>query len=946
MATNEGNPMSRMKQLLCPAVLALAACLHIGCAQNSAVERSADGVIMPAGNGFVNVTVRSPDVFHVQYAADKTFFNHPSISALPNSSPAPSWVLTTDAGSATLSTEHLKAKIDLKTGAVSFLDASGTPVLAEKPDGRTVEPAVVQGEQTFHVRQQWQGDPGESLYGMGELQLGITDIKNWDLDFWQHNGTVVSPFLVSSKGYGILWDNPSYTRFGDLGKFVPIPSEALIDDNGNAGALSTGPFTDPAAKLQNPTTAPTIALAARGRGRARGGPGRPGAQGGTRWEGQLAPTVTGDYQFQTYSNGAIRVWLNGNLVIDHFRQSWLPWYDIARIHMEAGEHYPIKIEWSADGQGNQLSVAWKPPVADRDAQGTSLWSEVGGGIDYYFCYGPSLDHVISGFRNITGRANMLPDWALGYWQSRDHYSNQQQSVDAVAEFRKRRIPLDNIVQDWQYWPGASLDTVGSWAFDPARYPDPLAWTKAIHDQHAHLMISVWGWISAKSQPNNNYQEMLARNYLLAVNGGRDARTFVDFFNPDAGKLFWKQLNAEMFSKGIDAWWLDAAEPDLAGTPTLDAMRTLMNPNGMGTGAKVLNAYPIMESKAVYEGQREVAPDRRVFILTRSGYPGMQRYSAVVWSGDSTSTWPAMRNQIMAGLGFSISGMPYWSMDIGGYQPPQRLATPRTAADRDEWDELNTRWFQFGTFVPIMRIHGQGARELFNFGDNAVSAMTRYDRLRYALMPYIYSLAGDVTQNDGTIMRPLVMDFPSDAAAREVSDQYMFGPAFLVSPVCTYKARSRPVYLPPAAQWYEFWSGAAQPGGQTIDADAPFDSMPLFIRSGSIIPTAPVAQYTGEKPHDPITLYVYAGQDGVFSLYEDEGTNYNYEQGAFSRIPITWNQASQTLTIGKRQGSFPGMLQQRTFNVIFVSKDKPVGFAFEGNADHSVTYTGEEIAVNP
>jgi alpha-D-xyloside xylohydrolase len=400
----------------------------------------------------------------------------------------------------------------------------------------------------------------------------------------------------------------------------------------------------------------------------------------------------------------------------------------------------------------------------------------------------------------------------------------------------------------------------------------------------------------------------------------------------------------MFSKGIDAWWLDAAEPDIAGTPTLDTMRTLMNPNGMGTGAKVLNAYPLLESKAVYEGQRQAAPDRRVFILTRSGYPGMQRYSAVVWSGDSTSTWPALRNQIMAGLGFSISGMPYWSMDIGGYQPPQRLVNPRAPEDKAEWDELQTRWFEFGTFVPVMRVHGQGAREIYNFGDQAISAMTRYDQLRYALMPYIYSLAGDATQNDGTIMRPLVMDFPADATAREVSDQYMFGPAILVNPVTTDKARTRSVYLPPAANWYEFWSGQSRQPGTTIEADAPFDSIPLFIKSGSIIPTAPVVQYTGEKPHDPITLYIYTGENGAFTLYEDEGNNFNYEHGAFAQIPMTWNDAAQTLTIGRRQGSFPGMLDERTFDVIFVSKDHPVGFAFDAKPEQSIKYSGDEISL--
>jgi alpha-D-xyloside xylohydrolase len=904
----------------------------------AAIEKQADGIAIPAGGGFVSVTVRTPDVFHVLYATDRSFFTHPSLSALPNLASLPKWELVTDANSAVVSTEHVTAKIDLNTGAVGFFNRGGELILAEMPDGRSLKPAEVQGEKTFHVRQRWQTNPDELLYGMGEMQLGFTVLNGWDLDFWQHNGTVVSPFLVSGKGYGILWDNPSFTRFGDLGKFLAIPPEDLIDDSGKAGALTTGSFAEENSTLQHPTTAPTVEVDRRGRRGFRR------EQSGTRWEGSLAPTISGEYQFQTYSNGTVRVWLDGKLVIDHFRQSWLPWYDVARLHMDAGRHYAIKVEWSADGQGDQLTLAWKPPVLDRAQQGTSLWSEVGGGIDYYFCYGPSIDHVISGFRNVTGRANMLPDWALGFWQSRDHYSNQQQSIDAVAEFRRRQIPLDNIVQDWQYWPGASLETVGSWAFDPKRYPDPVGWTSAIHDQHAHLMISVWGWISAHSRPNNNYQEMLAKHYLLGVGGGEGSRTFVDFFNAGAARLFWEQLNSEMFNKGIDAWWLDAAEPDISAKPSLDSMRTLMNPNGLGSGAKVLNAYPLMESKAVYTGQRESAPDRRVFILTRSGYPGMQRYSAVVWSGDSTSTWPAMRNQIMAGLGYSISGIPWWSMDIGGYQRPERFIDLSNPANKAEWDELNTRWFQFGTFVPIMRVHGQGDREIYNFGDEAVRAMTRYDKLRYALMPYIYSLAGDATQSDGTLMRPLVMDFPSDSSSCEIQDQYMFGPAFLVSPVYAYKARTRQVYLPPGGLWYEFWSGAAKQGGQTVEADAPFDSMPLFIRSGSIVPTAPVVQYTGEKPHDPITLYIYGGQDGAFSLYEDEGSNFNYEKGAFSRIPMTWNDANQTLTVGKREGSFPGMLEQRTFNVIFVDSAKPAGFAFDAKADRSLKYVGDEVWV--
>jgi alpha-D-xyloside xylohydrolase len=963
-------------------------------------QKTADGVIVPIQNGFLNVSVRSETVIRVAFAADQKFFSHPSIMAVPKTGPAAKWDLATADGKATISTAKLKAVIDLTTGAVSFQDASGKPILAELPDGRKVQPADVMGEKTNNIRQQWASDPTESLYGMGQQQLGLMDIKNYDLEYWQHNGTVVIPFLVSSKGYGILWDNNSYTRLGDLRQFEPIPAEYLYDTSGKSGGLTMGTFTPPDGATMNPAQSAAITYTpAAGRGGGGGGgrgrrgaaaatapaagaatqpapAARRGARGGggggrggggpqnTRWEGQVQAPVTGDYQFQAYSNGGIKVWIDGKVVMDHWRQNWLPWYDLARVHLEAGKQYPIKIEWTIE-DGSTMNFTWKTPTSPQDSadkvalenKGTSLWSEAADGIDYYFCYGPDLDHVVSGYREVTGQANMLPQWAFGLWQSRDHFINQEQSVDVVNQYRQKQIPLDNIVQDWQYWPGASLQTVGSWAFDPARFPDPSAMVKQVHDLHAHMMITVWGWIDQQSEDTRNaqtssanYLEMLKNNYLLATTYGPQARTFVDMFNPDARKLFWQEMSKELFVHNFDAWWLDAAEPDLVtAAPTLEAFRQFMTPNHLGTGADNLNAYPILESSAVYGGQRSEKPDQRVFILTRSGFAGQQRYSGSVWSGDSTVTWTAMKKQITAGLGYSLSGMPYWSMDIGGYDLPQRFSRNRTPEADDEWDELQTRWFEFGTFVPITRIHGQAPnqatyREIYNHKEPAVTAMVRYDKLRYALMPYIYSLAGDVTQNSGTIMRPLVMDFQNDATAREIGDQYMFGPAFLVNPVSDYKARSRQVYLPPSGGWYEFWTGASASAGQSVDSPAPLDSIPLYVKAGSIIPTGPVMQYVAEKPESSITVYVYTGADGKFTLYEDQGLNYNYEKGEFAQIPMMWNDSTKTLSIGKRTGSFPGMLDQRDFNVIFVSKDHPVGFAFDAKADKSVNYTGEAVDV--
>jgi alpha-D-xyloside xylohydrolase len=546
----------------------------------------------------------------------------------------------------------------------------------------------------------------------------------------------------------------------------------------------------------------------------------------------------------------------------------------------------------------------------------------------------------------------MPEWVFGLWQSRQRYETSTQSLDVVDEFRRRAIPFDNIVQDWQYWP---RNAWGSHQFDPARFPDPDGWLKALHDRHAHVMISVWGKFYSGT---TNFDAMQKAGFLYQPNlkeGLHDwidfPYTFYDAFNPAARKLFWSQMNTALFSKGIDAWWMDATEPDLTPSPpTLEGQRTHMMPTAAGTASRVMNGYALLNSRGVYEGQRSVAPDQRVFILTRSGFAGIQRYGTATWSGDTTATWTGLAKQIPAGLGFCISGVPYWTMDIGGYTMEQKFSTENpTPANAEEWCELNTRWFQFGTFCPLTRLHGElKPREPWTFGgDNhpAYQTIVKFDHLRYRLLPYIYSIAGEVTLDAGTMMRPLVMDFQNDTMARGIVDEYMFGPAFLVAPVTTYQARSRNVYLPPTSgDWYNFWTGIHTAGGQTIDALAPYDSMPLFIRAGSIIPFGPELQYTGEKPADPITLSVYAGADGTFTLYEDDGLTCGYEKGAFARIPIHWDDAAKTLTIGKREGKFPGMLAKRTFNVVLVTKDKPAGFSFTPKADQIVAYQGKEAKV--
>jgi alpha-D-xyloside xylohydrolase len=673
------------------------------------------------------------------------------------------------------------------------------------------------------------------------------------------------------------------------------------------------------------------------------------------WNGSILAAETGDYQLRANFNGGLKVYIDGKLVIDHWLQTWLTADNQVKLPFVAGHRYAIRMVTDGE-QETRMTLLWKTPAP---APGTSLWSEVGDGVSYDFVYGPRLDDVVAGMRTLTGRATMMPQWIFGLWQSRQRYETQQQSLDVVHQFRERKIPFDNIVQDWQYW---KPDEWGSQNFDPARFPDPDGWIKAIHDAHSHLMISVWG----KYNPNTaNAREMEAKGYLYPKDLEVQQKdwlgfpyTFYDAFNPGARKLFWSQMNTHLFPKGIDAWWMDASEPDLLpGEPPDDPddAKSYMNPTAMGTGARMMSGWGLMNSDAVYTGQREAAPNQRVFILTRSGYAGEQRYSTATWSGDVTSTWTALAKQIPAGLGMSIAGVPYWTTDTAGYTMQERFYSngsyARNPADEDEFRELNARWFEFSTFTPLLRVHGEvRPREMWIIGKDQATGSTdtpvyntelKFDHIRYAMFPYIYSLAGAVTQQGASLMRPLVMDFPADTAARSLTNEFLFGHELLVAPITSYKQRSREVYLPNAL-WYNLWTGAATPAGN-IAAAAQYDSIPVFVRAGSILPLGPDVQYIGEKPADPLTLHIFEGANGSFTLYEDDGLTFDYEHGAFTEIPITWNEATHTLTLGARKGSFTTMLQHRSFQIVVTSKNNPTAFSLTPQPVKTIEYTGDTVS---
>jgi len=586
---------------------------------------------------------------------------------------------------------------------------------------------------------------------------------------------------------------------------------------------------------------------------------------------------------------------------------------------------------SSNGYGIFWNNGSRSRMNNRFVHALYLTSEVADAIDYYFLYGPDFDKIVASYRELTGAAPLFGKWAYGYWQCKNRYDSQQELLNIAQKYRDLHIPLDNIVQDWFWW-----NTMGEPVFNK-NYPDPKAMVDSLHDKHVHLMISVWPYFRPGSPV---YDDMDKQGFFIdrtKVAGFHPARmALYDAFNPKARDYYWGLMNKALFEIGADAWWLDTTEPETEGRA--DNLLTT-NKVAIGNGARYANEFPLMTTTAVYEGQRKASDQKRVFILSRSTYAGAQRNAAATWSGDIDPNWETFRRQIPAGLNYSLSGLPYWTTDIGGFV----VANPDDPAYR----ELYVRWFEFGAFCPIFRAHGTrttNQNEIWSYGPDAQKILTSYDRLRYRLMPYIYSLAWRTTHEGYSIMRPLVSDFRGDVRAQNIGDQFLFGPSILVNPVTEPGATQRRIYLPDAT-WTDFWTGVSMRGGKSLDVEAPLDREPLFVRAGSIVPLGPDLQYAAEKPADPIELRIYPGADGSFTLYEDEGDTYNYEKGTFATIPIRWDNNSRMLTIGDSAGSFPGMLQQRTFRIVVVRPGHGTGIEPTGEPERSIRYDGKQQSVH-
>lgn len=801
----------------------------------------------------------------------------------------------------TTETAKLIVQYSLSEGVATFKDKATKKIILQEST-HAFHPVKDMGRQTYQVEQSWkEASPEEGLYGGGGYQNGIINFKNAPVEMIQFNTEAVVPFFVSTQGYGLLWDNNAWT-------YLNPPVSALVPPaDGAVGALVV-PFE---------------------------GEHRPDLIEGSV---DFIAVADGDHQFfvgkafpaegqkPTFGSGGsiVRVSLKERGGSDEVLvQSWdnlanMPNSLTGRAPgLKKGVWYTVSYSWNMPGAGLYMH--------GPDYGRTTLRSVLGDVIDYYFVYGGSADGSIAGYREITGAAPLYGRWAYGLWQCKEHYDTQAHLLEAAHEYRNRSIPVDSIVQDWLYW--GSLGWGPHW--DPKIYPDPAAMTKELHSLNMHLMVSVW----SKFDPNTSfYKQMDSSGWLLGKSN------YYDAWNTDARDLFYNFSKTAHFSNGVDALWLDATEPE--GFPNVDAGTHL------GSGNANMNSYSLMTTQAIFDGLRRDYPHAqgaRVFSLTRSSFAGQQRTGAAVWSGDISGTWDSLRRQIASSINYQVSGIPYWSEDIGGFfRPKDQYAS-------SDYHDLLTRWFQFGAFTPIFRVHGAGTNtEIWNFGEEAMtninaSAIT----LRYRLLPYIYSGFARVELGSYTMQRGLIMDFPTDVAVRDMADEFMWGDAFLVTPFHTpatasTKESTRDAYFPQAG-WVNFHTGATQVAGHA-KVTFKLSEAPVFVRAGSIVPMGPPLQFAGERPADPMEIRIYRGSDAHFYLFEDDGASKEYALGNKTTILFSWSESSGKLTIGAREGQFNGSPEHRTFNIVCVEPGHGVGVDETAVPNAAVPYDGGHMMV--
>lgn len=939
------------------------------------------------GPSQIRLQVVSDRIIRVQATAEQSFRSKQSLIIVPQNSKA-QYKVEEQGDDLIITTAAMRAVLNEATGQITFYDLKDQVLLKEVAQGgKTFKPFTVPDREIgvdiakvpeaqkhgWSWRALFDSPDNEAFYGLGQHQSEELNMKGKNEDLFQYNTKVSVPFVISNKNYGILWDSYSYSRWGNPDDYLQLNRAfKLYDKDGKEGQL-TGTYVDKngqkivrgedsiyfeyampeTSEICNQTDKGGIQNLPKGF-----------ALNGSKvvYEGYVEAPTNSFYQFILYYAGYMKIYIDGKLVVpERWRTAWNPNSYKFETAIPKGKKTPIRIEWQPDGDVSYCGLRVAAPRSEAEKNQLSIWSEMSPDMDYYFIAGKNMDEVISGYRTLTGKAPVYPKWVLGFWQSRERYQSSKDIEENMKKFRDLKIPVDNIVQDWNYW---KLDSWGSHEFESARYPNPQAMLDSVHALHGRFMISVWPKFYDTVK---NYKELDAKGWMYHQAIKDDIHdwlgfrgSFYDAYDAGARKMFWRQMDENLYTKykfGIDAWWMDASEPNVRDCTPMWYRKALSGPTALGTATEYFNAYSIVNADAIYNGQRSVNPNQRVFLLTRSGFAGEQRYSTATWSGDIATRWEDMRAQMTAGLNYSMAGLPFWGMDQGGFCVENRYVaaqqefdkTGKENADLKEWRELQARWNQFGCFVPLYRAHGQWPlREVWNIAPAdhpAYKTIVAYDKLRYRLMPYLYSMAGMVHLKDYTMMRGLVMDFNGDEKVLDIKDQWMFGSALMACPVGEYQKYSREVYLPKQKGWYDFYTGAYHAGGQTIVADAPYDKIPVFIPEGAILPIGPEMQWSDEKKPELIDLYVYAGKDGSYTLYEDEGTNYNYEKGKYVVIDFKYDDARKQVTIGARKGSFDGMLQKRRFNIILVDQKKQQGVNLAKSPKGKVVkYAGQAITV--
>jgi len=824
----------------------------------TSVVKDATGVTFAMSPGSMRIDVCTDGIIRVRYSSQTTMPTDNNMSFLIVKEWAPvAFTQTETEADVSIVTSKMQVKVNKSTGAVAFLDASGTTVLKEaETGGKSIKPATINGESTNTCEQIFDSPADEGIYGLGSMHGGFINLHGMPEYLCQQNTHISIPMIISSKGYGILWANASRTYFN-------LPDQLI----------SGGSFT-------TTTAGEYVFLAVDG-------------------------PLTGEFSLKV--DGTVVNVLNGR---------WHAGSISGKTTL--GANKTVTVSGLGTLYGGLLQNS------------TKFTSRAGQTVDYYFFFGPTPDEVIAGYRTATGAASLFSKGTYGFIQCRERYNTQKDILENAYQFRTRKIPVDVIVQDWNYW-----TAWGSMEFDLTRYPNVKQMIDSLHTMNFKYMLSAW----------SNPQGGAVNDALVAQNLKITGTDFYDAYNPTARSVYWSNMNTKLFSAGMDAFWQDADEPE---NINLETKKINFGTGAIGA-ARYANAYPLFVCKTVYDGWRSTSSKKRVCTLTRSAFAGNQRFGTMHWNGDIggnegtlynvSQSWDWYTRSITAGLNFCMTGIPYWTSDIGGF-----FRSPNQSTDAG-YIEVLTRWIEYGAFCPLFRIHGyQSQTEMWRYGTEAETTFRKYDNLRYRLLPYIYSLAGHVTNNGYTMMRGLVMDFQNDQKVLNINDQFMFGPAFMVCPVTKAGATSRSVYLP-GDTWYDFWSGVKVNGG-TINAAAPKNQSPLYIKAGSIVPMGPLVQYAAERPADTIELRVYPGANGSFSLYEDEGDNYNYETGKYATIPITYIDNPRNVIVGARKGTFDGMDAQKIFNIVYVADNHGTGEGTTQTPDCQLVYKGEQVSCSP